>query len=300
MKSLCTACCLLALCCTPLRAQFAEITAKELLPNALSTAQSSVGTDSYLRNVFFVGMVQSGVTITVNSSTGKANAWVYHFYSPSLDSTFFLIGLKILMIPQVIPVPVGTVIPQLPIPNARQLSEPFIDSPEAFVAIMAAGGAAFLQSHPAGSCNLAMAVDNPDDLPLLPKGKYWVAHFIDGNDELYCMVNAETGQSAQCGQLNELRGIPAASGLRLDEAYPQPLTASGAALTLRFAVADPCEVTLSVHDVLGRRVATLEEGRIAAGEHVAALRRADFPAPGMYIVRLETGRGTLARRITVR
>ncbi len=46
--------------------------------------------------------------------------------------------------------------------------------------------------------------------------------------------------------------------------YPNP---SAGAATLSFTLAESAEVTLTVYDVLGRRVVTLAEGQQAAGEH---------------------------------
>jgi hypothetical protein len=77
--------------------------------------------------------------------------------------------------------------------------------------------------------------------------------------------------------------------------YPNP-TAGRATVTLALSAA--AEVRAAVYDVLGREVAVLHDGPLAAGEHELALDTAKLPA-GVYVVRA-TGNGLAAtRRITV-
>jgi hypothetical protein len=83
--------------------------------------------------------------------------------------------------------------------------------------------------------------------------------------------------------------------LALEAVYPNPL--SGAA-TVAFELPAPGSATLTVYDVLGRRVAVLSEGEHAAGRHVATLDGAAL-ASGVYVVRLVAGEQALSRRITV-
>ncbi|MBE0644513.1 MAG: T9SS type A sorting domain-containing protein [Bacteroidetes bacterium] len=64
--------------------------------------------------------------------------------------------------------------------------------------------------------------------------------------------------------------------------YPNPLT-DGA--TVRYDIPVAGEVALTVHDLLGRRVAQLAEGWRSAGSHHAFLRPASL-APGTYLLRL--------------
>ncbi|HLT46751.1 MAG TPA: T9SS type A sorting domain-containing protein [Rubricoccaceae bacterium] len=59
-------------------------------------------------------------------------------------------------------------------------------------------------------------------------------------------------------------------------------------------------VEVTVYDVLGRRVAVLDEGARAAGLHTARWDAAAAGVPpGAYVVRLTTGEGTWARPFTV-
>jgi hypothetical protein len=68
--------------------------------------------------------------------------------------------------------------------------------------------------------------------------------------------------------------------------------------TLRFALAAPAEVRLAVYDALGREVAVLVDGVLAAGSHAAVLDGASLPA-GVYVYRLATGDRVQSGRLTV-
>ena len=66
---------------------------------------------------------------------------------------------------------------------------------------------------------------------------------------------------------------------------PNP-TASSA--TVAFDVPEASAVSVSVYDLLGRRVAVLAEGEVAAGRHTARIEAGAF-APGVYVVRMTAG-----------
>ncbi|MCS4184937.1 FG-GAP-like repeat-containing protein [Salinibacter ruber] len=77
--------------------------------------------------------------------------------------------------------------------------------------------------------------------------------------------------------------------------YPNP---AGRQATVEYALPEAREVTLQVYDVLGRRVATLEQGRKKAGRHTARLETSRLSS-GVYFGRLEAGGQTRTQKITV-
>src|SRR5690606_23492083 len=79
------------------------------------------------------------------------------------------------------------------------------------------------------------------------------------------------------------------------EVVPNP--ARGAAV-VALTLPQPGAVSASVYDVLGRRVALLHEGPLAAGRHALALDGASLP-PGVYVVRVAAGGEVAARTVTV-
>jgi fibronectin-binding autotransporter adhesin len=81
----------------------------------------------------------------------------------------------------------------------------------------------------------------------------------------------------------------------LDAPAPNPVAGRA---TVRYSLAEAGPVRVAVADLLGREVAVLVDGERAAGAHEAALDAGRL-APGVYVVRLTTGGGVQARRITV-
>jgi len=91
----------------------------------------------------------------------------------------------------------------------------------------------------------------------------------------------------------QVEEVPQEAALR----KPAPNPVSGRA-TLEYALPEEREVTLEVYDVLGRRVATLAEGKKEAGVHRAALEAGPLPS-GTYFARMRAGSFQKTRRITI-
>jgi hypothetical protein len=79
------------------------------------------------------------------------------------------------------------------------------------------------------------------------------------------------------------------------EAYPNPARRQA---TLRYALTEPKAVRLEVFDALGRKVATVADGRKEAGRHRARLDASRLSS-GVYFGRLQAGDQTRTRRIVV-
>ena len=69
-------------------------------------------------------------------------------------------------------------------------------------------------------------------------------------------------------------------------------------LAVSYAVEAAGPVRVVVHDIVGRAVATLADGTVAAGTHRTSLDLGGV-APGVYLVRLETAAGVETARVTV-
>ena len=78
-------------------------------------------------------------------------------------------------------------------------------------------------------------------------------------------------------------------------AWPNP-TARGA--TVALALDAPGDARVAVFDALGRRVAVLHDGPLAAGEHAFGID-ARALAPGLYVVRAVTAAGAASRTLSV-
>ncbi|MFH1278453.1 MAG: FlgD immunoglobulin-like domain containing protein [Candidatus Eisenbacteria bacterium] len=81
---------------------------------------------------------------------------------------------------------------------------------------------------------------------------------------------------------------------------PNPFNPS---TTIRYVLPEPGDVSLSVHGVSGRLIATLARGRMPAGEHSVTWdgrdrSGAEVPS-GVYFTRLEKGAEAISRKITL-
>jgi glucose/arabinose dehydrogenase len=77
--------------------------------------------------------------------------------------------------------------------------------------------------------------------------------------------------------------------------YPNPFNPT---TSIGYDTQEEGRVTLSVFDILGRKVATLVDGVQEAGSHTAVFNGADF-ASGVYLYRLTTARGSLVKNMTL-
>jgi hypothetical protein len=95
-----------------------------------------------------------------------------------------------------------------------------------------------------------------------------------------------------------LAAPPAGAPLDLTlRSWPNPARGR---IAIRYALPAAARVALEVYDVAGRRVASLESGPRAAGEHQAAWDAgAVARGAGIYFLRLEAGTRVLTRRVAV-
>ena len=77
----------------------------------------------------------------------------------------------------------------------------------------------------------------------------------------------------------------------MDGNYPNPFNPQ---TTVTFQVPESGQIRLAVYDVLGREVALLHDGNIAAGRHEVTFR-ADAMPSGTYFARMVTGSGVHTR-----
>ena len=87
----------------------------------------------------------------------------------------------------------------------------------------------------------------------------------------------------------------ASAGPSLAAAFPNPFAER---TTLTLTLDEQQTVRAEVFDLLGRRVAVLHDGSLAAGTHPLTLDAARLPA-GLYVVRAQAGAFTATRRVTI-
>jgi hypothetical protein len=67
---------------------------------------------------------------------------------------------------------------------------------------------------------------------------------------------------------------------------------------LSFTLPSAGQVELSLFDLLGRRITTLEEGYRAAGEHTVRFDQKSLPS-GVYLMRLEAGEEVAVKKVVI-
>ncbi|RFM23264.1 MAG: T9SS C-terminal target domain-containing protein [Candidatus Thermochlorobacter aerophilum] len=78
---------------------------------------------------------------------------------------------------------------------------------------------------------------------------------------------------------------PVAREYRLEQNYPNPFNPS---TTIRFTIPNTENVQLDVFDMLGRKVATLVNQRLAAGTYTVQFNASQLSS-GMYFYRISAG-----------
>lgn len=93
---------------------------------------------------------------------------------------------------------------------------------------------------------------------------------------------------------------PANLQFRFQGSAPNPLTTH---TTIEFVLSERTEVTLSVYNVMGQKVATLVDGNRSPGEHTVGWSgRSDRGQPlasGVYVMRLQAGQWVDTQRLTI-
>ncbi|MBR9974311.1 MAG: hypothetical protein KFF77_01900, partial [Bacteroidetes bacterium] len=92
--------------------------------------------------------------------------------------------------------------------------------------------------------------------------------------------------------------LPTATEIR--SIYPNPVSAGPAAgIHVGYALPAACDVSFELRDLLGRRIAILDEGHRSTGAHTVSFR-ATHLAAGSYLLVLRTSGATRARVLVVR
>ncbi len=92
--------------------------------------------------------------------------------------------------------------------------------------------------------------------------------------------------------------VPLRSGFRLEQNYPNPAPISTGRTAVSFHLPEEADISIALHDALGRVVRTVAEGRFSAGSHVEEITL-DGLRPGMYFYRLIAGERSIVRRMSV-
>lgn len=106
---------------------------------------------------------------------------------------------------------------------------------------------------------------------------------------------ASSGEQSGLAKQSRLSKRDRPTEFALRENRPNPVRTQ---TTIRYALPEASHVTLTVYDVMGRRVAYLVQSAKAAGHHTAQFDASGVPS-GVYVYRLQAGSFAEAKRFTV-
>lgn len=142
-----------------------------------------------------------------------------------------------------------------------------------------------LYSMSAGICS----PDREDGIGYVFNGAYAEGAAALGNS----MALKFTTGSEYATDVDEDAALP--SVLSLSQNYPNPFNAS---TQIEFSLPDANNVRLEMFDLLGRKVATVVDGRLDAGAHRITWNAGDMPS-GVYFYRLTSGERSETKRMTL-
>ena len=131
-------------------------------------------------------------------------------------------------------------------------------------------------------------------------GYVWHCHILDheDNDMMRPMMITGTAPAAVAAAGSGVVSATPRASVQLAAAQPNPAVGSA---RIKFSLASAKDVELTVFDLAGREVATLAQGKFAAGEHVVSWNGADragrLVPSGAYMYRLKTGDQAQVRKM---
>lgn len=144
--------------------------------------------------------------------------------------------------------------------------------------------------EPGSSSNLTLTFNTEG----IAAGTYELKMFLRGNDpddpEHEIPITLEVNEAVSTEDNGER---PAET--RLAQNYPNPFNPT---TKINYAVENSGHVTLSVYDLIGRRVATLVNEQMPSGQHQVQFDASSLSS-GVYIYRLQTGSETLTRQMVL-
>jgi hypothetical protein len=116
-------------------------------------------------------------------------------------------------------------------------------------------------------------------------GDYLKAFNLAGNEFGQFAIASKVARNPLAQQLSVQKTANHAKSYTLAQNYPNPFNPM---TTIQYSLANTGNVSLKIYDILGREVATLVNGRQAAGEYTVQFNAANL-ASGIYFYRLQAG-----------
>ena len=143
---------------------------------------------------------------------------------------------------------------------------------------------------PEGNDNLILKFDTQG----IEAGTYEVDMYVYSNDpeQAFKVIPVQLNVN---NEVSTETGDERPEGISLSQNYPNPFNPG---TMIRYQLPATSDVQLEVFDVLGRKVATLENGLVQAGTHEVFFDASGLSS-GIYIYRLNTGQQVLTRQMVL-
>lgn len=134
-----------------------------------------------------------------------------------------------------------------------------------------------------------------------PTSVDFTLHALSSGEATYFLFATNAcGNTVQLDPPYDFSVTDRASSFALESSYPNPTRGQ---TTMAFSIAESNPVTLTVYDVMGRKVATVVDATLSSGTHTVTWNgRAEGGeelASGVYLVRLKAGDQVQTRRLTI-
>ena len=125
------------------------------------------------------------------------------------------------------------------------------------------------------------------------EGTYWAYLDLYSNDPEHVHMEIPVTMNVSLTSVDDAEPVP--TNCSVGQNYPNPFNAS---TTIRYSLADESQVTISVYDLLGRRIETLYQGRQEAGDHQVIWNADRYPS-GTYFYKVQAGEFSEARKMVL-
>ncbi len=214
------------------------------------------------------------------TTSGTETGWVYSYYSATQNSWYTAVYTSAGA--QAFPGGAND-------PSLTNIPSTFSNSDVAVSTAEGNGGSAFRNSHTAVNLSL---VGGSFSNPLVSAGTpVWIAIYAGNRgstrESMGIFVNMSTGALIGILDVNEPITAQLPSSVALKQNYPNPFNSQ---TTLQYSLPTSGNVVLSVIDVNGREVATMNQGNQTAGDHSVSFKADAVMPSGQYFVRLQSGK----------
>ncbi|MBL0176650.1 MAG: hypothetical protein IPP94_15530 [Ignavibacteria bacterium] len=257
--------------------------AKDMLGDAIQTAQRDFSPDAQLAGIMFVATAVPPVNFEMDINTGEATLWMYLFSSAAMDSAVMVVcfdaqGLGIISSLEAGPESEGAATPLIQ-------GDQWLDSDVVFTLIKANSAKQFFETQQGIAVQLAVL-----QFDSTVQSNIWTYFMVSTQDTIICGADAVTGtQISFCQSLvTAVEKLAAAlpSGMDL---FPSPLlpgTHSELQLTWRPRASE--DLVIEASNSAGKLVFSQSVTAVSGNPLHVSIPATYFPSSGVYLLRVRS------------